>query len=106
MSPFGSPKISEPHSLHIPAKATCTPLKQSPRAQDAIKHKASLQCSGERKQAGTPKKSKRSPKARKTAESSTEMDTLSVEEIIRLFKPMPPSISPLPDLVRIWLDLI
>uniref|UniRef100_A0A668TNQ3 Little elongation complex subunit 1 C-terminal domain-containing protein n=1 Tax=Oreochromis aureus TaxID=47969 RepID=A0A668TNQ3_OREAU len=87
-----------PESRVPPSSPQATLHSRSPRTQDAIKHKASLQCSGERKQAGTPKKSKRSPKARKTAESSTEMDTLSLEEIIRLFKPMPPSISPLPDL--------
>ncbi|CAI5663166.1 little elongation complex subunit 1 [Oreochromis niloticus] len=87
------------NQLHFPESRVPPSSPQATlHSRDAIKHKASLQCSGERKQAGTPKKSKRSPKARKTAESSTEMDTLSLEEIIRLFKPMPPSISPLPDL--------
>ncbi|XP_030606754.1 little elongation complex subunit 1 isoform X2 [Archocentrus centrarchus] len=98
MSPFASQKTSESHSLCIPAKATHTQLKLSPCAQDVIKHKASFKCSSERKQTGTPKKGKRSPKEYEADESSTDMDILTLEEIIRLFKPMPPSISPLPDL--------
>lgn len=104
MSPFDSQNTGESPSLRKPAKAAYAQLKLSPRAQGAIKHKASNKCLSEWKQTGTLKKSKRSPKEHKShesSESSTGMDMLTLEEIMTLFKPMPPSISPIPDLVRI-----
>ncbi|XP_040901322.1 little elongation complex subunit 1 [Toxotes jaculatrix] len=87
--------ISTSHSCHL--KATYTQLKPSP--QKAVKHQASPPCSSGKKQRVTPKKRKPLSKEHKTEEPSPNMGSseVSIEEIMEMFKPMHPFISPLPD---------
>ncbi|XP_008293104.1 little elongation complex subunit 1 [Stegastes partitus] len=95
-SPSASHKLSGSHSYHIQPKPTCTALTPFP----AIKPQEPLQRSSGKKQTDSSKKGKRSSKQSKTDDSSTGTGSceLSVEEILELFKPMPPCISPLSDL--------
>ncbi|XP_018540820.1 little elongation complex subunit 1 isoform X2 [Lates calcarifer] len=99
-SQSASHNISESCSYTTQTKNTYTQLKPSPRAQKAIKHPASPQCSSGKKQTDTPTKSKRLSKEHKTESSSPDLcsSELSVKEIMDMFKPMIPCISPLPDL--------
>ena len=98
-----SHRRSESQNCQIQTKATYTQLKSSPRAQKTIKHQASPPLTSGKKQTDTPTKGKRLSKQHKTEESSTGMDSpdIPLEEIMKLFKPILPCISPLPDLVRI-----
>lgn len=73
-----------------------TQLKTSPRGQKAARQQVCHQSTGAMKQTHTPEESTRLSKESKTEKSSEE----SVEEILALFKPMLPCISPLSDLVR------
>lgn len=84
-------------------KAPFTQLKPPPHGQKAIKRQASPQSTGAKKQTNTPKMSKQLFKELKTEESSTDVGSskVSVGDIMALFKPMLPCISPLLDLVRI-----
>ncbi|XP_044063196.1 little elongation complex subunit 1 isoform X2 [Siniperca chuatsi] len=91
-------KISESHSYPMQAKATYTELKPSPHGQKAIQRQASLQSTSAKKKTDTLKKSKRLSKEHKTEEASTDLCSSEVEEIMALFKPMLPCISPLLDL--------
>lgn len=91
-------KISESHSYSMQSNATSTQLKPA-HGLTPIKHHARLQSRRAKKQTDTPKKSDTLSKEHKTEESST--DLVSFEDIMALFKPMLPCISPLPDLVRI-----
>ncbi|XP_029307059.1 little elongation complex subunit 1 [Cottoperca gobio] len=95
-------KISESHSNPMQTKGTFTQLRPSPLRQKAIKQQASPQ-SSTKKQTDSPKKSKRLSNKHKTKESSTNLSSSEVSfgEILALFKPMLPCISPLPDLVEI-----
>lgn len=104
-SASNSHKISESHSFPVQTKATYTQIKLSPQA---IEHQTSLQSASAKKQTDTPRKSKRLSKKHKSEESSTDLGSpeVSVEELRKLFKPLLPCISPLPDMVRIWLYLI
>ncbi|GLD56543.1 little elongation complex subunit 1 isoform X1 [Lates japonicus] len=99
-SQSASHNISESYSYTTQTENTYTQLKPSPRAQKAIKHSASPQCSSGKKQMDTPTKSKRLSKEHKTESSSPDLCSsgLSVKEIMDMFKPMIPCISPLPDL--------
>lgn len=98
MSPSASYKIRESHIHKKEPKSV--ELKSSPRAQNAINLQESHQCSSSKKRKD---KRKESPKENKTNESPAEMDSfvVSLEEIMKLFKPIDPCISPLPDSVRI-----
>ncbi|XP_068999315.1 little elongation complex subunit 1 isoform X2 [Embiotoca jacksoni] len=100
MSPTASHKTNESHTYHTQAKVTYTELKLCPAAQHAIKRQASLQCSSGKKQTDSWKKGKRLTGERKTEESSsdTSIPELSLEEIMGLFKPLLPCLSPLSDL--------
>ncbi|TNN79762.1 Little elongation complex subunit 1 [Liparis tanakae] len=71
-----------------------TQLKTSPRGQKAARQQAPPQSTRAMKQTHTPEESTRLSKESKTEKSSEE----SVEEILALFKPMLPCISPLSDL--------
>ncbi|XP_067458216.1 little elongation complex subunit 1 isoform X1 [Thunnus thynnus] len=95
-----SHRRSESQNCQIQTKATYTQLKSSPRAQKTIKQQASPQLTSSKKQTDTPTKGKRLSKQHKTEESSTGMDSpdIPLEEIMKLFKPILPCISPLPDL--------
>ncbi|XP_047455710.1 little elongation complex subunit 1 [Mugil cephalus] len=104
MFPSASSKIRESHSNKKQTKATSVELKSPPmelksppQAQNAIQLQESLQCSSRKKRKD---KRKESPKENKTNESFAETDsfTVSLEEIMELFKPIGPCISPLPDL--------
>ncbi|XP_039974663.1 little elongation complex subunit 1 [Xiphias gladius] len=92
--------ISESHSYPMQTEATYTQLKPSPHAQKAIKHQASLQCSSGKKQTDTRKNSKRLSTEHKTEESFTGLGSseVSVQEIMEMFKPLLPCISPLANL--------
>ncbi|XP_045900876.1 little elongation complex subunit 1 [Micropterus dolomieu] len=90
--------ISESYSYPMQTEVTYTQLKPSPDGQEAIQRQASLPSTSAKKQTDTPKKSKRSSKERKTEEAPTELGSSEVEEIMALFKPMLPCISPLLDL--------
>ncbi|XP_042346533.1 little elongation complex subunit 1 [Plectropomus leopardus] len=98
-----SHKIIESHSCPMQWKDTVTQIKPSPHKQKAIEQPASLQSTSAKKQTDTPKKSKRLYKERKTKESSPDSGSseISVGEIMAMFKPLLPCISPLPDLTRI-----
>lgn len=100
-SQSSSHKISESQSNRIQTKATYTQLKASPKAQKAVKHQESPQLTSGKRQTDTPTKGKRLSKQHKTEKSSTSMgiSDLSVEEIMELFKPILPCISPVPELV-------
>ncbi|XP_070823022.1 little elongation complex subunit 1 [Chaetodon trifascialis] len=95
-----SDKISESHGSPMQPKASDTQLKRSPHGRKAIKHQACLQSASTKKQTDTPKKSLRSSKESKTEQSSpvSGSSEMSVEQIMALFKPMLPCMSPLPDL--------
>ncbi|XP_035528724.1 little elongation complex subunit 1 [Morone saxatilis] len=97
-TPLVSRKIHGSHSYPMQTKATYTQLKLSPIRRKAIKYQERLQSASAKE--GTPKKSKRLSKEHKTEESSTDLGSseVPVEEIMALFKPMPPCISPLPAL--------
>lgn len=100
-----SHEISESNSYPTQTKATNTQIKLSPQAID---HRTSLQSASAKKQTDTPRKSRRLSKKHKSEESPTDLGSseVSVEEIRKLFKPLLPCISPLPDTVRIWVYLI
>lgn len=104
-SESSSHNISESHSYPAQTKATYTQLNTSPQA---ITHQRLPQTASAKKQTDTPRKSKRLSKEHKSEESSTDLGSseVSVEEIRKMFKPLLPCISPLPDTVRIWLYLI
>ncbi|CAN9513896.1 unnamed protein product [Ophioblennius macclurei] len=91
-----SSRINESSSSH-------TALKLSPQTQNGIEDQASIQCLKGRKRtkSKSPKKCKRSPKKEKN-ESVPDMNNLeiSIEEILGLFTPVPPCLSPLQDLVE------
>nr|XP_020452494.1 little elongation complex subunit 1 isoform X2 [Monopterus albus] len=95
ISQSASHKISESLSPPMQLKATCRQLKTSPGVEKAIRYQDSLQSSSAKKQTDTPRKSKCLSKAHKTEELSIEVD---VKEILEMFKPMPPCLSPLSDL--------
>ncbi|XP_074510325.1 little elongation complex subunit 1 [Sebastes fasciatus] len=99
-SQSASPNISESHSYPMQTKAPFTQLKPPPHGQKAIKRQASPQSTGAKKQTNTPKMSKQLFKELKTEESSTDVGSskVSVGDIMALFKPMLPCISPLLDL--------
>lgn len=105
-SPSASHKISEAHSSPEQTKATYTQLKCSPRGQKSTMQQTWLQSPSAKKQTDTPKKSKRSPKEHKTEKSELGIPGVSLEEILALFQPMLPCISPLPNVVRIQLCFI
>ncbi|XP_054477300.1 little elongation complex subunit 1 [Anoplopoma fimbria] len=102
-SQSASHKTSESHSYPMQTNAAFTQFKPSPLRQKAIRQQVSLQSTSPMKKTDTPKKSKRFSKENKTEESSADPGCLevSVGEIMALFKPMLPCISPVPDLGRI-----
>ncbi|KAK2844303.1 hypothetical protein Q5P01_010962 [Channa striata] len=91
-----SDKISECHSYPMRTKATQRQVKLSPRA---IKRQPSLQSARATLQTDSPRKSKRLSKEHKSVAFSTDIDSpeISVELILKMFKPLLPCISPLPD---------
>ncbi|XP_063735910.1 little elongation complex subunit 1 [Eleginops maclovinus] len=93
-------KISQSHSSPVQTKAIFTLLKNSPHRQKATKHQPSLQSPSAKKQKNTPKRSK--SKEHKAEESSTDFGSseVSLGQILALFKPMLPCISPIPDEVE------
>ncbi|KAM4580195.1 little elongation complex subunit 1 [Odontesthes bonariensis] len=95
-----SHKISESHSDHVQTKAIYTQFKPSPRAQDAIEHQTPPRCLRGKKQTETLKRSKQSSKEHKPAEPAPVNSgcEICLDEIMKMFKPLPPCISPLSDL--------
>lgn len=95
-----SNKICETHSYPMQLKAACTQLKPSPYGLKPIKRQSCLQSTSAKKQTDSPKKSTKLSKEHETEVPSTDLGSseMSFEEIIALFKPMLPCISPLPDL--------
>ncbi|XP_034553389.1 little elongation complex subunit 1 [Notolabrus celidotus] len=93
-------KISEPHSYPMHTNAPFAQLKHSPSRQRAAGKQTSLQTTRSKKKTATPKKSKLLLEEPKTEEASRVSGSpeLSVEEIVRLFKPLLPCISPVPEL--------
>ncbi|KAM9352895.1 little elongation complex subunit 1 [Symphorus nematophorus] len=100
MSQFASHKSNDSQSYLMQTKATPTQLKLSPHGLKRIKHQASLQSTSPKKPTGTSKKSKRLSKEHKAEESSTGLSSpeICIEEIMALFKPLLPCLSPIPDL--------
>nr|XP_020490202.1 little elongation complex subunit 1 [Labrus bergylta] len=92
-------KIRESHCHSVQTNAPFTQIKPSPLRQNAVKGPACLQSTRSRKKTDAPKKSKRLSEERKPEESSSDFgsSTVSAEEILSLFKPILPCISPLPD---------
>lgn len=104
ISPSASQTSSEAHSHLIQTKASDTLLKPSPQREDITKHQTSPQHLSGRKVAVDISKRKRSPKQQKLDDSSPKSNNIpevSFDAILELFKPMPPCISPLQDLVRV-----
>ncbi|KAK5892651.1 hypothetical protein CesoFtcFv8_013011 [Champsocephalus esox] len=95
-----SHKISQSDSSPVQTKAIFTLLKNSPHRQKDIKHQASLQSPSTKKPKNTPKKSK--SKEYKAEESSSDFGSseVSLGQILALFKPVLPCISPIPDEVE------
>ncbi|MEQ2189163.1 hypothetical protein GOODEAATRI_022420 [Goodea atripinnis] len=95
--PSSSETIRETNSHQVKAKSTHTKVKPCPRVQDSCNPQAS---SHHLKQEEKLKRSKQSPKKNKLDESSPSKGShnVSVNEIMELFKPMPPCISPLSEL--------
>uniref|UniRef100_A0A1A7WFE4 KIAA0947 n=1 Tax=Iconisemion striatum TaxID=60296 RepID=A0A1A7WFE4_9TELE len=100
MSPSASQKISESNCYLIQTKATNVQLKPSPRSQNDAKSQASPRRLSEKKQAGGCKNKMQVPKQHKPDEQSPRRSRqeVSVDEILEMFRPMLPCISPLPDL--------
>ncbi|KAI9520367.1 hypothetical protein NQZ68_018674 [Dissostichus eleginoides] len=92
-----SHKISQSHSSPVQTKAIFTLLNNSPHRQKDIKHQALLQSPSTKKPKNTPKKSK--SKEHKAEESSSDAE-VSLGQILALFKPVLPCISPIPDEVE------
>ncbi|XP_059195987.1 little elongation complex subunit 1 [Centropristis striata] len=99
-SQTASHKMIESYSNPMHIGATLTQMNPSPQRQKAIKQQASLQSTTARKQTDMPKRSKRLSKEHKTEESSADSGSSedSVREILALFQPLLPCISPLPAL--------
>ncbi|XP_026149849.1 little elongation complex subunit 1 [Mastacembelus armatus] len=97
---FASQQNSECGTLPVQAKAASTQSKPSPRARKVIKQTTSLQSSSPKKQTDICKKSKHLSKEDKTEEPTTDLGSseVLVEEIMKMFQPMLPCISPIPDL--------
>lgn len=95
-----SHKISQSDSSPVQTKAIFTLLKNSPHRQKDIKHQASLQSPSTKKPKNTPKKSK--SKEHKAEESSSDFGSseVSLGQILALFKPVLPCISPIQDEVE------
>ncbi|KAF0021769.1 hypothetical protein F2P81_025978 [Scophthalmus maximus] len=89
----------ESHNHTVQTNTPYTQLKPSPRARKANKPPASPQCSRGKRQMDTPPKNRRLSKEHKTVESSTDPGSsdISIEEMMEMFEPMLPCISPLPD---------
>lgn len=67
------------------------------RVRKAIKVQASLQCTSDMRQTDSTNKQW---KACAVEDSSTDLDIdLDIKEILMMFKPLPPCLSPVPDLV-------
>ncbi|CAJ1061778.1 little elongation complex subunit 1 [Xyrichtys novacula] len=90
----------EPHIHSIKTNASYSPLKSSPRQQRAERHPTCQQSRRSKKKTATPKRSHQSPEEPKTENMLpvVEIPELSFEAIMKLFEPMPPCISPLPEL--------
>lgn len=99
--------ISDSHSCptQTNAQPTYTQLRPFPHAETPVKLQAPAQCLSGRKQTATPRKSKKLSKKDKNKESSVNLggSRLSVKEVMDMFKPMLPCISPLPTSVRMCL---
>lgn len=98
--------ISESHSCptQTNAQPTYTQLRPFPHAETPVKLQAPSQCLSGRKQTATPRKSKKLSKKDKKKESSVNLGgQVSVKEVMDMFKPMLPCISPLPTSVRMCL---
>ncbi|XP_017265285.1 little elongation complex subunit 1 [Kryptolebias marmoratus] len=93
-------KMSPSASQRIGGSNSYSPLKPSPQAQDITKHQVSPQRLSGKKEAFDCKKRKRSPRQRKSEDSTPKSNRpeISFDAIMELFKPMLPCISPLPDL--------
>ncbi|XP_041844025.1 little elongation complex subunit 1 isoform X2 [Melanotaenia boesemani] len=100
ISPSASHKKQQSQREHIHVKATYRELNPGPLVQHAIEHQTSPLRSRGKKQVDTPKKSKRSLKRQQPDEPSPEKIGFepSFDEIMEMFKPLLPCISPLPDL--------
>ncbi|KAG7235256.1 hypothetical protein INR49_002861 [Caranx melampygus] len=98
VSQCASQDISESHSCPMETNTPYTQLKHFPHAETPVKLQAPVQCSSGRKQTATPRKSKKLSKEHKTKESSVDRvsSKVSVKEVMEMFKPMLPCISPLP----------
>uniref|UniRef100_A0A1A8KGC8 KIAA0947 n=1 Tax=Nothobranchius kuhntae TaxID=321403 RepID=A0A1A8KGC8_NOTKU len=98
MSPAASQKISKSECYLVQTKAINAQMKPSPRSQNDAKHQASPQRLNKKKQAGDRKN--QMPQQHKPDEQPPTRSRLevSVDEILELFRPMQPCISPLPDL--------
>ncbi|KAM9310687.1 little elongation complex subunit 1 [Pholidichthys leucotaenia] len=81
-------------------RAAYTQMKPSSDLQNATQRQASLRRSNSNKQRGTGKTRKRSCTELKTHEPSADMGSpeICIEDIMKLFKPIGPCISPLPGL--------
>ncbi|KAF7652197.1 hypothetical protein LDENG_00100030, partial [Lucifuga dentata] len=101
---FQSPshRIHESQCYPVQTKTTCTQLNSPPYVQKDIKYQASLQHTNGKRQVDKESKTKRLSQKHKKETLSTDLDSIdvSIEEILDLFKPLPPCISPLPVLNR------
>ncbi|KAF3691691.1 Little elongation complex subunit 1 Interactor of little elongator complex ELL subunit 1 [Channa argus] len=95
---MSSDKISEQHSYPMRTKGSCRQLKHSPQV---IKQQPSLQSARGNilTVPDSPRKGKRLSKEHKSVKSSTDIDSAetSVELILKMFNPLLPCLSPLPD---------
>uniref|UniRef100_UPI003AB0A52A little elongation complex subunit 1 n=1 Tax=Centroberyx gerrardi TaxID=166262 RepID=UPI003AB0A52A len=101
-SQSASHRVRESQYFPIQSKATCSPSRPTPCVLQAIKRQTSPQCKGGKKQTDTANKGKRRSKEHIMEDSSADLDSHgnSIEEILKLFKPLLPCISPVPDLDR------
>lgn len=92
-------KTSKPQSSPEDTNPPYTQLKHSPLGQRTVRKKTCLQVTRPKKKTATPKKSKQSLEEPKTEEAAAVSGRceLSVEQILSLFKPMLPCISPILD---------
>lgn len=103
ISLFASQRSSGPPSHLVQTKASNTPLKPSAQREDITNLQASPQRFSGKKDDYCSKR-KQSPKQQKLEDSSPKKNNTpedSFDTILELFKPMPPCISPLQDLVRV-----
>lgn len=100
----------ESHIYEVKKKTDYPQMKMSPHSQKAVKLQVSLQALDTRKKkanVASPKNTKSLSTDHRATDSSTdpEMSKVSVEEIMKMFRPLPPCMSPLPYEVRVFAQM-